>query len=226
MSMGLFIGIGLVIGLVGGIGIGFGIFGTYGSESDSQVLDAQQFRQMMLDDPDSMQNIILSTMPDSDQMQMMEDMMKDLMQRMQTDPELKKAMMEHMDRMKTSKESMMDNQMMDGMMIGSSMMKQTSNQTMSMSSIDFSNIRITQISDTGVTIEGDTDQPVFCQVEYGTDGLFTNFASDGMDMMGMLHYKHEVIISDLEPNTSYNYRFKASIGNQTFYSETKTLMTE
>jgi len=119
VSKVLFIGIGLVVGLAVGLGIGFGVSGTSESEKDSQVLDMQSFQQMMLDDSSAMQEMILSTMQDSDQMQMMEDMMKEMMNRMQDDPELKQAMMEHMDRMKTSKEDMMgtmDDQMMDGMM--------------------------------------------------------------------------------------------------------------
>jgi len=36
-------------------------------------------------------------MHDSNQIQLMEDMMDDMMERMKTDPELKQAMMEHMD---------------------------------------------------------------------------------------------------------------------------------
>ena len=80
-------------------------------------------KRMMLDDPNAMQEMMLTTMQDSDQMQMMEDMMKNMMKRMQADPELKQAMMEHMDRMKASKESMMgtDDQMMNGMMADSTM---------------------------------------------------------------------------------------------------------
>jgi len=64
------------------------------------------------------QEMIMSTMKDSDQMQMMEDMMADMMQRMQTDPELEQAMMEHMDRMKASRDVMMgtDDSMMNDMM--------------------------------------------------------------------------------------------------------------
>jgi len=64
------------------------------------------------------QEMIMSTMSDSDQMRMMEDMMEDMMERMQTDPELEQAMMEHMDRMKVSKEDMMDadDHLMDDMM--------------------------------------------------------------------------------------------------------------
>ena len=64
------------------------------------------------------QEMIMSTMKDSDQMQMMEDMMADMMERMQTDPELEQAMMEHMDRMKLSRDAMMgtDDSMMNDMM--------------------------------------------------------------------------------------------------------------
>jgi hypothetical protein len=223
VSKELFIGIGVAIGLAVGLGIGFSFSGT-ASELENDSPDMQAIRQMMLDDPSAMQEMILDTMQDSNQMQMMEDMMKDMMERMQDDPELKQAMMEHMERMKASKEAMMGNDnMMNGMM-DDSMMKQTTI-PMTVNSVDFSDIQVTQISETSATIMGTTDQAVFCQVEYGVDG-FTNSASDGMDMMGMAHYQHEVVISDLEPNTSYNYRFKASLGDQTFYSEAKTLMTK
>ena len=70
------------------------------------------------------QEMIMSTMQDSDQIQMMEDMMEDMMERMQTDPELEQAMMEHMERMKSSGDVMMsanddsmmhDDSMMNGM---------------------------------------------------------------------------------------------------------------
>jgi len=103
MSKGLFIGIGIVIGLAVGIGIGFSVLGT----PDSKVSDMQSFQEIMLDDSSAMQEMIISNMQDFDQMQMMEDMMKDMMNRMQDDPELEQAMMEHMDRMKASKEAMM-----------------------------------------------------------------------------------------------------------------------
>lgn len=223
-----YLGLGIIIGLAIGLGVGFSFSGTSELENDSKLFDMQSFQQMVLDDPDTMQEMIMSTMQDSDQMMMMEDMMKDMMQRMQDDPELKQAMMEHMDRMKTSKEAMMetaDDQMMSDVM-ADSMMKQDMGESTTVDSVDFSDIQVTQISETSATIVGNTDQAVFCQVEYGVDGLLTNIASDGMDMMGMLHYKHEVVISDLQPNTSYDYRFKASVGDQIFYSETKTFMTK
>jgi len=86
----------------------------------------QQMMDMMLTDSDTMQEMILSTMKDSDQMTMMEDMMKIMMDKMQNNPELKQAMMEHMDRMRASRDIMMgtvdtDSSMMTGMMAGSEM---------------------------------------------------------------------------------------------------------
>jgi len=125
ISRELFVGIGLIIGLFVGFGIGFSY--PIASETTSQTSDMKTFQQMMLNDSDSMQEMILSTMKDSDQMTMMEDMMKIMMNKMKDDPELKQAMIEHMDRMKASKEIMigtmdnMDNQMMDGMMKDSTM---------------------------------------------------------------------------------------------------------
>ncbi len=57
------------------------------------------------------QEMIMTTMSDSDQIQLMEDMMADMMERMQTDPELKQLMMEHMARMSSSGDTMMDSEM-------------------------------------------------------------------------------------------------------------------
>ena len=156
-------------------------------------------------------------------MKMMEDMMQDMIERMQNDPELKQAMMEHMERMKESRESMMMNsedQMMNGMM------RQSSQQMMEKNNVSFSNIQVMQITNSSVVVKGNTDKAVICQVEYGTNNMFTNIATDDMDMMNMEHYKHEIVISELKPNTEYNYRFKATIDEQTFYSEPKVFMTE
>ena len=69
----------------------------------------------MMNDPE-MQKMIMTTMYDSNQIQLMEDMMTDMMERMKTDPELEQAMMEHMERMKVSRDAMMyTNQMMTDM---------------------------------------------------------------------------------------------------------------
>ncbi len=74
--------------------------------------DVNENFNMMMNDPE-MQKLIMTTMNDSNQIQLMEDMMADMMERMQTDPELKQAMMEHMARMSPSTENMMDSEMMN-----------------------------------------------------------------------------------------------------------------
>ncbi len=58
-----------------------------------------------------MQKLIMINMQDSDQMKMMEGMMADMMERMKTDPELEEIMIEHMNKMNSSKEKMMDSMM-------------------------------------------------------------------------------------------------------------------
>jgi len=63
--------------------------------------------------------MIMTTMHDSNQIQLMEDMMDDMMERMKTDPELEQTMMEHMAKMKSSSDAMMgnmDDQTMNDMM--------------------------------------------------------------------------------------------------------------
>jgi len=106
------------------------------------------------------------------------------------------------------------------------MMEQSMSEPMTVDSVDFSDIQVSQISETTAVVQGNTDESVFCQVEYGTNGNFTKSASDSMDMMNMAHYKHEITITDLEPNTLYNYRFKAMIDEQVFYSDINTFMIE
>jgi len=64
----------------------------------------------MMNEPE-MQKMIMSNMLDSNQIQLMEDMMTDMMERMKTDPELKQAMIEHMNRMSMPSEDMMDSGM-------------------------------------------------------------------------------------------------------------------
>ena len=79
----------------------------------------------MAENPEAMKQIMnlinkemIMSMKDSDQMKLMEDMMADMMQRMQNDPQLEQAMMEHMEKMKFSDDSMMDSDdsMMNGIM--------------------------------------------------------------------------------------------------------------
>ncbi len=86
--------------------------------------DVNENFNMMMNDPE-MQKMIMTTMQDSNQIQLMEDMMDDMMERMKTDPELKQAMMEHMARMKSSRDAMMgsgmNQDMMDNSMMGNNM---------------------------------------------------------------------------------------------------------
>ncbi|GEM_PF-3473459 len=96
---------------------------------------------------------------------------------------------------------------------------------MGRSAMDFSNIMITEITATSATIEGTTNKDVNCQVEYGTDDLFQFSASDRMMKMDKPHTEHKVTISELVPNTAYNYRFKATLNGETFYSDSKTFTT-
>ena len=110
ISQPIWIGIVIAAFFVG-LGSTYLIFHTGSSDVNANF-------NMMMNDPE-MQKMIMTTMHDSNQIQLMEDMMADMMERMQTDPELKQAMMEHMARMKSSRDAMMenmDNQTMNDMM--------------------------------------------------------------------------------------------------------------
>ncbi len=95
---------------------------------------------------------------------------------------------------------------------------------LSSNAINFDNIRITEITAATATVEGTTDKAVNCQVEYGTNG-FTASASDSMMRMDMPHKEHKVTVTGLTPDTTYNYRFKATLNGETFYSDAKTFTT-
>ena len=117
-----------------GIGVSYTIFTNTNDPMTMKFQNQDMFDQMMsqnpkmmanwmetvmLDDPITMQEMIMSTMQESDQIQMMEHMMTDMTYRMQNDPELEQAMMEHMERMKSSRDAMMDSiddSMMNDMM--------------------------------------------------------------------------------------------------------------
>jgi len=78
---------------------------------DSGMMDESQMQEhmmnMMKQNPQQIQQMIMNNMYDSYQIQMMGNIMKDMINRMQNDPELKQAMMEHMHRMKSSIDAMM-----------------------------------------------------------------------------------------------------------------------
>lgn len=124
----------------------------------------------------------------------------------------------------TKKDSMKMGSMMDH---GSMSMKKDSMKTGTSASVDFSNIKITNISANSVTIQGSTNKAVNCQVEYWTAKDSKHYsASDTGDMMDMKHTEHTVTIKNLEPNTKYNYKFKATLDGKTFYSDLKTFTTK
>lgn len=66
--------------------------------------------------------------------------------------------------------------------------------------------------------------PVNCKVEYGTNGNFPNSKSDN-DTMNMPHTEHSVEISNLEPNTKYNYRFVVEYENKIYCSDMSIFQT-
>jgi len=92
------------------------------------------------------------------------------------------------------------------------------------SPIDFNNIRLASITENSVVVVGTTSREVHCTVEYGIDGQFTDTASDS-DMMNMHHTEHLVTITDLEPSTKYDYRFKVTFEGEDYYSKVKSFVT-
>ena len=92
------------------------------------------------------------------------------------------------------------------------------------SPIDFNNIRVTSITENSIIVIGTTSREVLCTVEYGIDEKFTDTASDG-DMMNMRHTEHLVKITNLEPSTKYDYRFKVTFEGEDYYSKTKSFVT-
>lgn len=132
---------------------------------------------------------------------------------------------------KTAKKDSMKNDSMkknSGMMDhGSMSMKKDSMKMGTSAKVDFSNIKITNILANSVTIQGSTNEAVNCQVEYWTTKDQKHyFASDTGDMMDMKHTEHTVTIKNLSPNTTYSYKFKATLDGKTFYSDLKTFTTK
>ncbi len=90
--------------------------------------------------------------------------------------------------------------------------------------LTFDNIQVTSTTENSAIVVGTTSKAVDCAVEYGTNEQFTNTASDS-DMMNMLHTEHMVTITDLEPNTIYDYRFKVTFEGEDYYSKIKSFVT-
>jgi len=133
VSKGIFIGVAIGV-FFAGIGIGYAALQSTPTSpmmsSQQMMNDPEQMKQwmsIMMENPQQMQQMIMTTMHDSDQMTMMENMMADMMERMQTDPELEQAMMKHMANMKTSRDTMMGGNMMDSEMMNQQMQGQIDN---------------------------------------------------------------------------------------------------
>jgi len=90
--------------------------------------------------------------------------------------------------------------------------------------LTFDNIQVTSTTENSAIVVGTTSKAVDCAVEYGTNEQFTNTASDS-DMMNMLHTEHRVTITDLEPSTIYDYRFKVTFEGEDYYSKIKSFVT-
>lgn len=91
---------------------------------------------------------------------------------------------------------------------------------------DFTGVGVTDVTANSAIVEGTTTMPVNCQVEYGSSAdKMDQVASDNDMMMSRPHQNHSVMLKNLEPDTTYSYRFKATVNSETVYSEIKTFTT-
>ena len=100
-------------------------------------------------------------------------------------------------------------------------------QTMSSSSkmTNFSSIKVTKITKDSAIVEGMTSNAVMCQVEYGQNPDDMDKTATDSAMIKSMHKNHSVMLKDLEPNTTYSYRFKATMNGDNVYSDTMTFTT-
>lgn len=91
---------------------------------------------------------------------------------------------------------------------------------------EFSDIKATAITNDSAMVEGTTSTPVMCKVQYGKDPTsMDKTATDSTMMMNSVHRNHSVMLENLEPNTTYSYRFMATIDGETVYSDIMTFAT-
>jgi len=88
----------------------------------------------------------------------------------------------------------------------------------------FSNIESIDITQNSVTLVGETSVPVICKIEFAEYLGDPIFVSD-VDEKNNPHLQHSVTISDLNPETRYNYQFQANFDNKDFYSNIRTFAT-
>jgi len=230
--------VGIVIGVfVAGIGVSYTIFLTFENSDDMTNLQNQQIIQKVMDEPQLHQQVMELMLTNPEEMEkwfkntdhikeMVETMKKDhgFMQEMMVeiidDPSLRLQMLGHMTENQEALQLMKKlTKNVDSPMNEMQMESEEDN-------VDFSNIRLTNLTPTSVTVVGTTNIAVNCQVEYGVDMEFTNTASDSAMMnMGMPHETHMVLVTDLTPNTNYDFRFKATLDDQIFYSNVKSFTT-
>ncbi|MFY9299596.1 MAG: fibronectin type III domain-containing protein [Candidatus Nitrosotenuis sp.] len=213
------------------------------AQTDSKVMpDSKQTNaEQLLTDPKFRQQII-------DTMKKNHDIAQEIITKIISDPALRLQLLGHLTENKEAMQDLMklfgQNGTGGNMKMGSGIvdhggmpmkkdsmkkdsMKKDSMKTRTSTSVDFSNIKITQISANSVTIQGTTNADVNCQVEYWTSKDQKHyFASDTGDMMNMKHTDHTVTIKNLMPNTKYNYKFKATLDGNTFYSSEQTFTTK
>lgn len=230
LTIGIAIGVFLV-----GIGIGYGIFmnsnsAATNSELTEQMMQNPQLRSqmmsVMLKDPKFMEQLVQN-------MKTNHDFSQDVIMSMMNDPNLRLQMMGHMTENQEAMTQMRSLMAQDIMSGGKGMMENSINDSMNSmkmmtggkDTIDFSNIRVTNITSTNITIIHTTDKAVNCQVEYGLVGSFTDTATDSMRKMDMPHKEHEITITGLTPDMAYNYRLKATLDGEAFYSQTESFTT-
>ena len=88
----------------------------------------------------------------------------------------------------------------------------------------FSNVESIDITQNSVMIVGETSVPVICEIEFAEYLGDPIFVSD-VDEKNDPHTQHSVTISDLNPETRYNYQFQANFDNKDFYSNIRTFAT-
>ena len=83
-----------------------------------------------------------------------------------------------------------------------------------------SNIQVSNITSDGATITWTTNQPSNSVVEYGTTTSYGSSRSNSAQVTN-----HSITLTDLLPNTTYNYRVKSTNANGTATSTNYTFTT-
>lgn len=98
------------------------------------------------------------------------------------------------------------------------------NNTLQSEILVFSNINAVDITQNSVTIVSNTSVPVICEVEFAEYKEDPIFVSD-MNVNNGPHTEHRILISDLKPDTRYNYRFQTNYADSDFLTDIRTFTT-